>query len=284
MYGSLYPGIQLLMGTGAVFVLWLGGRMVIAGTITLGEFVAFGAYLAMLHWPMIALGWVVNLFERGEASMGRLLEILDAQPAIARRRRCARTSRRCAGDVEFRGLTFAYERRGRCCTTSTSTFPRGQHGRHRGPHRLRQEHAGEPAAAALRPAAGNGLRGRRRRPHRCPSATLREARRLRAAGDVPVLGDRARERRVRPARRRRRAARVEWAAGVAQLAKDVADFPQRLRHPRRRARASRCPAGRSSARRSRARWPSTPRSWSSTTRSPRSTPTPRRRSCAACAA
>ncbi len=45
--------------------------MVIAGTITLGEFVAFGAYLSMLHWPMIALGWVVNIFERGEASMGR---------------------------------------------------------------------------------------------------------------------------------------------------------------------------------------------------------------------
>ncbi len=72
MYGSLYPGIQLLMGTGAVLVLWLGGRMVVAGTITIGEFVAFGAYLTMLHWPMIALGWVVNIFERGEASMGRI--------------------------------------------------------------------------------------------------------------------------------------------------------------------------------------------------------------------
>src|SRR5438093_9346989 len=62
MFGALYPGIQLLMGTGAVLVVWLGGRMAVSGRITLGEFVAFGAYLAMLHWPMIALGWVVNTF------------------------------------------------------------------------------------------------------------------------------------------------------------------------------------------------------------------------------
>ena len=94
MSGSLYPGIQLLMGTGAVIVLWLGGRMVVAGTITLGEFVAFGAYLTMLHWPMIALGWVVNIFERGEASMGRLLEILDARARDPRRGGVARRPRR----------------------------------------------------------------------------------------------------------------------------------------------------------------------------------------------
>ena len=70
------------MGLGSLTVLWLGGRMVVAGTITLGEFVAFGVYLAMLHWPMIALGWVVNLFERGEASMGRIHAILDAPAEI----------------------------------------------------------------------------------------------------------------------------------------------------------------------------------------------------------
>src|SRR5262249_6633702 len=82
MFGSLYPGIQLLMGSGAVIVLWLGGRMVVGGGISLGEFVAFSAYLAMLHWPMIALGWVVNIFERGEASMGRIDALLDAPPEI----------------------------------------------------------------------------------------------------------------------------------------------------------------------------------------------------------
>ncbi len=105
MFGSLYPGIQLLMGTSAAFVLWMGGRMVITGSITLGQFVAFGAYLAMLHWPMIALGWVVNLFERGDASLGRLLEILDAAPEIDD---AAEDVPAVRGHVRFRGLTFAY--------------------------------------------------------------------------------------------------------------------------------------------------------------------------------
>jgi ATP-binding cassette subfamily B protein len=139
VFGSLYPGIQLLMGAGAAVVLWLGGSLVASGRITLGEFVAFGVYLTMLHWPMIALGWVVNLFERGEASMGRLLEILDDSampagvdpagrtggfPAAARPSPpdpqvampagvdpAGRTGGlpEIKGAVELRGLTFAYD-------------------------------------------------------------------------------------------------------------------------------------------------------------------------------
>jgi ATP-binding cassette, subfamily B, multidrug efflux pump len=107
VFGSLYPGIQLLMGAGAAVVMWLGGSLVVAGRITLGEFVAFGVYLTMLHWPMIALGWVVNLFERGEASMGRLLEILDAPPEITDAMR-AGVDPALRGEIELRGLTFAY--------------------------------------------------------------------------------------------------------------------------------------------------------------------------------
>ena len=107
MFGSLYPGIQLLMGTGAVLVLWLGGRMVISGTISLGEFVAFGAYLTMLNWPMIALGWVVNIFERGEASMGRIAELLDAPVEI--RDEAVEQEPEIRGEVEFRDLTFSYD-------------------------------------------------------------------------------------------------------------------------------------------------------------------------------
>jgi ATP-binding cassette subfamily B protein len=109
LFGSLYPGIQLLMGVGAAMVLWLGGRMVVNGHITLGEFVAFGAYLAMLHWPMIALGWVVNIFERGEASMGRIAAILEAPPDIDDR--AAWPVGPLQGDVEFRSLTFSYNGR-----------------------------------------------------------------------------------------------------------------------------------------------------------------------------
>lgn len=107
-YGALYPGIQLLMGAGAVLVLYVGGRMVIASTITLGEFVAFGTYLAMLHWPMIALGWVVNLFERGEASLGRIHEILDAPASIPELSEGRAAPAEISGGVDFRGLDFAY--------------------------------------------------------------------------------------------------------------------------------------------------------------------------------
>ena len=109
LFGSLYPGIQLLMGLGAVLVLWLGGTMVVRGAITLGEFVAFGAYLAMLHWPMIALGWVVNIFERGEASMGRIDQILEAPAEISDA--LAQPAPPLRGGVEFRDLTFSYDGR-----------------------------------------------------------------------------------------------------------------------------------------------------------------------------
>jgi ATP-binding cassette subfamily B protein len=108
MTGVLYPGIQLLMGLGAVTVLFVGGRLVVGGTISLGEFVAFGTYLTMLNWPMIALGWVVNLFERGEASMGRINALLDAPAEIADP--VTPVPRPApSGAVEFRGLTFAYD-------------------------------------------------------------------------------------------------------------------------------------------------------------------------------
>jgi ATP-binding cassette subfamily B protein len=107
MFGSLYPGIQLLMGLGALTVLWLGGRMVVSGGMSLGEFVAFSSYLAMLHWPMIAVGWVVNIFERGEASLGRIHEILDTRPTLGDESPLPVTAIR--GDVEFRRLSFAYD-------------------------------------------------------------------------------------------------------------------------------------------------------------------------------
>ena len=112
------------MGLGGVIVLWVGGRMVIDGTITLGAFVAFGAYLAMLQWPTIALGWVVNLFERGEASMGRIDAILDAPAEIAdRRARCR--SRRSAARSSCAASASATTAVRRCCTTCALTVPAG---------------------------------------------------------------------------------------------------------------------------------------------------------------
>ncbi len=80
--GLFHPLLGFLGGLGAVALLYLGGRLIIAGTVSVGEFVAFGVYLMMLVWPMIALGWVVNLVQRGAASMGRINEILAQHPAV----------------------------------------------------------------------------------------------------------------------------------------------------------------------------------------------------------
>ena len=82
LWGTLNPLFAFFGGLGAVVVLGVGGVLTIRGTISIGSFVAFGVYLTMLTWPMIALGWVVNLFQRGDASMGRLAEILDVAPSI----------------------------------------------------------------------------------------------------------------------------------------------------------------------------------------------------------
>ena len=72
--------MTLFLGFGALLVLWQGSRDVIQGRITVGQLVAFNAYLVMLSWPMIAFGWVTNMLQRGSASWGRMLEILDAPP------------------------------------------------------------------------------------------------------------------------------------------------------------------------------------------------------------
>ncbi|HET8622890.1 MAG TPA: ABC transporter ATP-binding protein [Gemmatimonadales bacterium] len=80
--GIFYPLLTALGGLGGLTILYVGGRLVMAGTVTVGAFVAFGVYLAMLVWPMIALGWAVNLVQRGAASMGRINELFRAQPAI----------------------------------------------------------------------------------------------------------------------------------------------------------------------------------------------------------
>lgn len=80
--GAFHPLLALLAGLGAVVVLAVGGRLVMAGTVSVGEFVAFGVYLMMLAWPLIALGWAVTLVQRGEAAMGRINALFREHPAI----------------------------------------------------------------------------------------------------------------------------------------------------------------------------------------------------------
>jgi len=108
LQGMYYPSMGLLMGVGALLVLWLGSRRVVAGSMSVGELVAFNAYLMMLGWPMIAFGWVTNLLQRGMASWKRMLAVLDVEPAIRDSPDAAASLPEIRGAIEFRHLTFAY--------------------------------------------------------------------------------------------------------------------------------------------------------------------------------
>ncbi|MBW3553671.1 MAG: ABC transporter ATP-binding protein/permease [Gemmatimonadetes bacterium] len=105
--GAFHPVLSMMAGLGTVVVLWVGGRLVIDGAISVGDFVAFGFYLTMMIWPMIALGWVVNLYQRGAASMSRIVKVFDTQPAIRDADR-PRPLDRVRGEIEFRGVRFRY--------------------------------------------------------------------------------------------------------------------------------------------------------------------------------
>ena len=123
LQGVFFPSMAFFLGLGGLLVLWLGSREVIQGRMTLGEFVAFNAYLTMLSWPMIAFGWVTNMLQRGMASWKRMLEVLDVEPAIQDEvlktdptgngsgvsvRSGFNRIGEIRGEIEFRNLTFAY--------------------------------------------------------------------------------------------------------------------------------------------------------------------------------
>ncbi|HEV3039283.1 MAG TPA: ABC transporter ATP-binding protein [Candidatus Angelobacter sp.] len=108
--GMLWPSLEFMLGVGIVIAFWLGGREVLLHHITAGSFVAFLTYIVQLTWPIIALGWVINIFQRGTASMARLNEILVARPEItdARVAPDLSSAETINGDIEFRNLSFSY--------------------------------------------------------------------------------------------------------------------------------------------------------------------------------
>jgi ATP-binding cassette subfamily B multidrug efflux pump len=110
LWGIFWPLMQVLAGIAATLVLWLGGRQILQGTMTLGEFVAFNGYLAMLTWPLMAVGYVVNQYQRGTAALSRVFEILDT-PASPRYEivESPQPAMPIQGSIEFRDLTFAYD-------------------------------------------------------------------------------------------------------------------------------------------------------------------------------
>jgi ATP-binding cassette, subfamily B, multidrug efflux pump len=132
LMGMLWPTLELMLGCAVVLVLWLGGREVLTGQSTLkliskigaatpgitttlkldgsmsvGQFVSFSTYMMQLTWPIIALGWVINIFQRGTASLIRINEILHEQPEIEDAP--GAQDHEIAGEIEFRGLNFGYE-------------------------------------------------------------------------------------------------------------------------------------------------------------------------------
>ena len=131
LQGAFFPTMSLFLGISALLALWLGSRDGVSGRITVGELVAFNAYLAQLAWPMIAFGWVTNLLERGMASWKRMRTVMDTVPtvrdehayqglgigdsgleqsSVSRVRRAGLASQDppLAGEIEFRNLTFSY--------------------------------------------------------------------------------------------------------------------------------------------------------------------------------
>jgi ATP-binding cassette subfamily B multidrug efflux pump len=107
IWGMFFPAIALFSGIAVVMILWFGGKAVIAGTISLGTFVAFIAYLLMLIWPMAAIGWVIGLYQRGMASLTRIEEILNARPVVSDGHEILK--KRISGKIEFRDLHFSYD-------------------------------------------------------------------------------------------------------------------------------------------------------------------------------
>lgn len=108
---AFHPLMGLMAGVGMVIVLWVGGQQVMNEVITIGDYVAFFFYLALLIWPMIALGWVVSLFQRGAASMARLNTILERKPTIVGPALTGIVGvpvMAIRGEVEFRDVSFTY--------------------------------------------------------------------------------------------------------------------------------------------------------------------------------
>ncbi len=243
LQGMFYPSMTLFLGFGALLVLWLGSREVDQRTdLRSASSSPSTPTSSMLSWPMIAFGWVTNILQRGMASWKRMLEVLDAQPAIDDR--AVTPAGRAVvirGAIEIRHLTFTYPTANVPALDRVSlSIGAGQtvaivgatgSGKSTLVNLLPRLHEPPPGTVFL-----DGVDVRE-----IPLADPARGDRLRAAGAVSVLGHLARQHRVRRGPSRgagadRRSRRGARAAAIARLDKDVATFPEGLRHARRRAR------------------------------------------------
>lgn len=222
MDGLIWPTMSFILGLAVLTTLYIGGQDAIEGRMTLGQLVQFVAYLNLLAWPMIALGWVSNLFQQGWASLQRLQEIWDAKPDIVDPAQPAATAIR--GDVEFRDVTFAY---GPTVVLHDISFSVPAGGSlaivgHTG--------SGKSSLVNLVPrlfdATGGEVLIDGVDVRRYPLATLR-----RAVGYVPqetfLFSVPLRENVAFGVEGALEDAKLDWAGDVSQLTKDVEDFPAR---------------------------------------------------------
>jgi ATP-binding cassette subfamily B protein len=113
LMGMLWPTLEFILGVSMVITLLAGGHLVLEHRISVGEFVAFNTYMILLIWPIIAVGWVINIFQRGTASVKRIDELLKTEPKIVDSRSAVsdfgeETEEELKGEIEFRHLTFSY--------------------------------------------------------------------------------------------------------------------------------------------------------------------------------
>ena len=107
-WSLFFPALEFLIGIVFLIVLWQGSSLVLRGGFSLGALMAFYGYITQLVWPMVALGWVTNIFQRGAASMGRLMHVLTAEPEIDDRGARVTPEQQVHGEIEFRRLTFRH--------------------------------------------------------------------------------------------------------------------------------------------------------------------------------
>lgn len=111
IYGTLFPVSGFIANTGMLLVLVFGGRLTISGSITAGDFVAFISYLFIMTWPMMAMGWVADLFQRGVTSLSRIEKLLDEEPSLLERPDAVSREIK-GGDIRIRNLSFGYPGQG----------------------------------------------------------------------------------------------------------------------------------------------------------------------------
>lgn len=226
LWGIFYPLMSALIGLSAVALLWYGGREVVAGQLSLGEFVAFMGYLSMLTWPTIATGWVINIFQRGAASMDRMLRILGTEPDIQDAPDCSAPSP-LRGALEIRNLSFHYPNSERVVLRGISlTVPPG--------HTLAivgQTGSGKSTLTNLIPRLFDPPPGTifidRRDVRQWPLAELR-----RALGYVPqetfLFSDTIQANIAFGREDGISDQEAEWAARVSAIEEDISTFPQKL--------------------------------------------------------